>query len=277
MNANWHNVSRREPCPICHKADWCTVSNDGAVCVCRRIESDRPAKSGYGWIHLLRDPKAGATPIRRKPTTPLPASVRPDFARLHASYNGAAELQDGLAFGLGLDGDSFAALDVRYNAANECMSFPMRDAEGDITGLRYRHLTTGRKWSAKGSKDGLFFSADNPVRSPDEIVVTEGPTDTAAALSLGLDAVGRSSCLAGTELLRGFIRARRIRRVTIFADGDKPGIEGARRLSASLPVLSRIVLPPPAIKDLREWYRKGLRPAQFRNAASAAPWRCGAR
>ena len=51
--ADWHNVSKREPCPICHKPDWCTVSNDGMMCVCRRVESPHPAKSGMGWIHVL--------------------------------------------------------------------------------------------------------------------------------------------------------------------------------------------------------------------------------
>ena len=54
---NWHNVSKKEPCPVCHHDSWCTVSDDGGMCVCRRVESDRPAKSGIGWIHSLREVK----------------------------------------------------------------------------------------------------------------------------------------------------------------------------------------------------------------------------
>ena len=29
MAGGWRNVSRREPCPICQKPDWCGVTVDG--------------------------------------------------------------------------------------------------------------------------------------------------------------------------------------------------------------------------------------------------------
>ena len=267
MNSNWHNVSRKEPCPICHKPDWCTLSNDGEVCVCRRVESAHPVRSGMGWIHSLHDESKASgggrwhTPIRRCPPPPSAVVRTKDFAALHATFDGHPDMQEGLAFGLGLDGASFTALDVRYDAAKEAMSFPMRDAEGRISGLRYRHITTGRKWSEKGSKDGLFYSA-TALHAPCPnglLYITEGPTDTAAALSLGVEAVGRSSCTSGTQLLIDFIRARRVRSVRIVADNDAPGWDGARRLSAALPIPSRIILPPLGLKDLRAWYRSGLR------------------
>lgn len=271
MNSNWHNVSRREPCPVCHKPDWCTISNDGAMCVCRRVESDHPARSGVGWIHRLgvdnrcRCRMESKTSILHLDTTPTP-----DFAAIHAAFDGHPDMQEGLAFGLGLDGASFAALDVRYDAAKECMSFPMRNPQGEITGLRYRHLTTGRKWSEKGSRDGLFMPRE-PERT-EHLVITEGPTDTAAALSLGLNAVGRSSCLSGVSLIRDLVHARQIRRVTIVADHDRPGMDGAHRLAAALPVLSRILVPPEGIKDMRDWYRQGLTRTQFDEAANAIRW-----
>ena len=271
MNSNWHNVSRREPCPVCHKPDWCTISNDGAMCVCRRVESDHPARSGVGWIHRLgvdnrcRCRMESKTSILHLDTTPTP-----DFAAIHAAFDGHPDMQEGLAFGLGLDGASFAALDVRYDAAKECMSFPMRNPQGEITGLRYRHLATGRKWSEKGSRDGLFMPRE-PERT-EHLVITEGPTDTAAALSLGLNAVGRSSCLSGVPLIRDLVHARQIRRVTIVADHDRPGMDGAHRLAAALPVLSRILVPPEGIKDMRDWYRQGLTRTQFDEAANAIRW-----
>ena len=271
MNSNWHNVSRREPCPVCHKPDWCTISNDGAMCVCRRVESDRPARSGVGWIHRLGEDNrcrcrtASKTSILHLGTTPTP-----DFAAIHAAFDGHPDMQEGLAFGLGLDGASFAALDVRYDAAKECMSFPMRNPQGEITGLRYRHLATGRKWSEKGSRDGLFMPRE-PERT-EHLVITEGPTDTAAALSLGLNAVGRSSCLSGVSLIRDLVHARQIRRVTIVADRDRPGMDGAHRLAAALPVLSRILVPPEGINDLLDWYRQGLTRTQFDEAANAIRW-----
>ena len=276
MNSNWHNVSRKEPCPICHKPDWCTLSNDGEVCVCRRVESAHPVRSGMGWIHSLHDESKASgggrwhAPIRRCPPPPSAVVRSKDFAALHATFDGHPDMQEGLAFGLGLDGASFAALDVRYDAAKECMSFPMRNPQGEITGLRYRHLATGRKWSEKGSRDGLFMPRE-PERT-EHLVITEGPTDTAAALSLGLNAVGRSSCLSGVSLIRDLVHARQIRRVTIVADHDRPGMDGAHRLAAALPVLSRILVPPEGIKDMRDWYRQGLTRTQFDEAANAIRW-----
>lgn len=298
MNSEWHNASKKEPCPICHHTDWCTMSNDGAVCVCRRVESDRPAKSGMGWIHSLRSNvgvwKYGNGGMRKWGNVgqPTSRSSAPDFAALHAAFDGHPDLQEGMAFGLGLDGAAFAAMDVRYNARLECMSFPMRDAHGKITGLRYRHLGTGKKWSAKGSKDGLFYASTGFARgdaskSGRELVIVEGPTDTAAALAIGLNAVGRSSCMTGAALLREFIRARRIRRVTVVADGDephyrpngswwRPGLDGAKRLVQGLGVAARIVLPPPGIKDFRDWYRSGkIDRERFWRIASGAKWRLG--
>ena len=298
MNSEWHNASKKEPCPICHHTDWCTMSNDGAVCVCRRVESDRPAKSGMGWIHSLRSNvgvwKYGNGGMRKwvNARQPLPHPSAPDFAALHAAFDGHPDLQEGMAFGLGLDGAAFAAMDVRYNARLECMSFPMRDAHGKITGLRYRHLGTGKKWSAKGSKDGLFYAGNGLARgdaskSGRELVIVEGPTDTAAALAIGLNAVGRSSCMTGAALLREYIRARRIRRVTVVADGDephyrpngswwRPGLDGAKRLVQGLGVAARIVLPPPGIKDFRDWYRSGkIDRERFWRIASGAKWMIG--
>jgi hypothetical protein len=55
---NFRQVSRREPCPVCGKPDWCRRFDDGAV-ECMRIESPATCKSG-GWMHW---------PDGRKPDT----------------------------------------------------------------------------------------------------------------------------------------------------------------------------------------------------------------
>lgn len=250
MNPNWHNVSRNDPCPICHKPDWCSVANDGRVCVCRRIESAHPTKSGYGWIHSLENQNAIPLGVSRAATACRQHNfTTPDFAALHGTFSNDRAALARFAAELGVSTDALAALDVRHWPAKNCLSFPMRDLTGRITGLRYRHVATGRKWSAKGSHDGLFYA----TLPTENLVITEGPTDTAAALSLGLNAVGRSSCLAGTELLVKLVRSRGFPSVTIIADGDAPGWNGAKRLAAALPVPARLILPPPGIKDLRSW------------------------
>ena len=308
---NWHNVSKKEPCPICHKTDWCNLSNDGAVCICHRVESPYVARSGSGWIHRLREVEkkvkvrgvierseiAGGlreqwkVPFPQAERIPLPHSSALDFGRVHKGYDGDAVLVEGLATALGVDDEALKALDVRFNRFEECWSFPMRNAEGKIVGLRFRELGGSRKWSAKGSKDGLFYAANGFARedaskSGRELVIVEGPSDTAAAMSLGLFVVGRSSCQTGAALLRALIRRVRPRIVTIVADNDTPGIRGAELLAgqlvgcqspstdyeARLPV--RVLVVPHPYKDLRAWYLSGaLTPKLFADVASAQRWR----
>lgn len=179
--------------------------------------------------------------------------------------------------------DMLAAMDVRWDAAAKAAAFPMRNAEGKVTGIRYRQLKTAKKWALKGSKDGLFF-IPGYIPITEEIVVCEGPTDMLAAASVGLNAIGRSACLTGAALLRDFIKVHHVRRVTIIADDDppkpkpgggtwRPGIDGAKKLAADLGIAARIVLPFPGFKDIREWYAKGgLTKEKFETAAKTANW-----
>ena len=296
--SNWHNVSKKEPCPICHKTDWCNLSNDGAVCICHRVESSYLARSGSGWIHRLRDVEKKVKVRGEKwrvaslqaARTPLLHSIL-DFGRVHRGYEGDAVLVEGLATTLGVDDEALKALDVRFNPFEECWSFPMRDDEGKIVGLRFRELGGSKKWSAKGSKDGLFyatngFAREDASKSGRELVIVEGPSDTAAAMSLGLPVVGRSSCQTGAAHLRALIRRARPRVVTLVADNDGPGIKGAELLAGQLvgcqspctdyeprlPV--RVLVVPHPYKDLRAWYLSGnLTPKLFADIASAQRWK----
>ena len=304
---NWHNVSKKEPCPICHKTDWCNLSNDGAVCICHRVESPHLARSGSGWIHRLIDrPPSNSS---HKSYSSHQPSTTLDFEKVHHSYDNDPTLIEGLATTLGVDDLALKSLDVRFNRFDECWSFPMRDADGQIIGLRFRELAGSRKWSARGSKDGLFYSTVHLHLSPSpkEMIIVEGPSDTAAALSLfsccstlvvptsqvpfTYFPVGRSSCQTGTAHLRALIRRVRPRIITIVADNDAPGIKGAELLAQQLTHSSanepshvstiplfhlpvRILVVPEPYKDLRAWYLSNtLTPRLFANIASAQRWR----
>jgi len=140
------------------------------------------------------------------------------------------------------------------------------------------------KWSKKDSKNGLFYDPEFVPYGADELLVCEGPTDTAAAQACGFWCVGRPSCSAGVDLIREFVRTRNIRRVTIMADDDKPkklpngktyepGRDGAKTLGKLLNVTYRIVMPPPGCKDLRDWYRRGtLNGTTLYQAAQGNRW-----
>lgn len=264
----WHNATKSDPCPICHKPDWCNLANDGSVVICHRIESPHPAKGG-GWIHRLADRDETATARKTLPSLRLGAMTfsssrnfayaegvcvpKLDFARVHASYDNDAVLLDGLALELGVEAFALKALDVRFNHMDSCWSFPMRDASGKIVGLRYRELGGSRKWSARGSRDGLFYDPEGTCVKT--LYITEGASDTAAALSLGLVAIGRSSCTSGTPLIKELLARLRPSSLAIIADNDAPGLAGARALSQELGN-ARIITPPKGYKDLREWSKK---------------------
>ena len=277
--SGWKRVTRQEPCPVCQKPDWCGVSEDGAWAVCMRTDSGRASKNG-GWLHRLKD---SPPPPRFRPP---PTRGKNPLASL-ASYHAALRLRwdwvwlDGLSLSLGVDMDALERLRPAYDPASRAFAFPMRDGDGNVVGLRLRDHE-GRKWAVRGGADGLFY--DPGMGRADEIAVCEGPTDTAAALTLGLCAVGRPSCASGAEALRALVRRTGCRSVTVVADHDAPkrrpdggvftpGLDGARALVKALGRRVRIVLPPE--KDLRAWLAAGATREDFDVLAKSATWRLG--
>ncbi len=295
MGGTWHNVSKREPCPICHKPDWCTVSNDGMMCVCRRVESPHPAKSGMGWVHVLVErPKREYVPrIPQRPQVRL-FNAESTMAGYRAEFEAppGGDIFDSviaIANDLNLRGGDIDRLQVGRSAFHGAWAFPMLDGQAKCVGIRLREYGGSRKWSVAGSRDGLFY---DPALEPAEtickglkgreLVVVEGATDTIAGYALGLPCVGRSSCGTGGDALRELCVRLKASRVTIVTDNDayklrpdgtpwRPGIEGAMRLGERLGRMYRVVTPPK--KDLREWYYAGLESKTFWMVANLQPWR----
>lgn len=133
-------------------------------------------------------------------------------------------------------------------------TFPMCDASGRTIGVRVRG-DDGRKWAIPGSRNGLFIPDEFGDLS--EVWICEGPTDTAALLDLGYEAVGRPSCSAGVELLTMFAQARPA--AIIVADNDDAGWIGGVKLAARLwPIVRNVkIISPPKLKDVRAWKQAG--------------------
>jgi len=139
----------------------------------------------------------------------------------------------------------------------------MRAPTGISIGYRLRY-PDGRKLSITGSRTGLFF----PRREYDKrelLFVVEGPTDTAALLSLNIQAVGRPSNTGGHDLLLQFCRG--FSKISILADRDENPIarkltdRAAYKLAVDLSSRSGVavkILHPIHGKDAREWKRNGL-------------------
>jgi phage/plasmid primase-like uncharacterized protein len=272
-------VSRSTPCPICGKPDWCSVSDNGEVAFCMRIQSGMPCKNG-AWLHFLKARDRSRTPQH---PAPMPAPVKQvafDAARYHASIRKAWDSVwlDGNAVELGVNMDALERLQPGWDSFNKAVGYPMRDADGKVAGIRLRN-SDGDKWAVAGSHDGLFYDPALVLGDDRELVICEGPTDTAAAYTLGLPAAGRSSCMTGLELLKALCFRLKVRLVTIVADSDspkqkpdgslwRPGIEGAMALGSKLGRLHRIVVPPK--KDLREWVGSGCTLKEWSDWVSTA-------
>ena len=272
----WLRVSRANPCPVCKKPDWCGVSADGVWAVCMRTEGGKASRNG-GWLHRLKE--SPPPPMRRPPTNRPRQLV--DCAAYHAALRKRWDwrLLDGLALSLGVGMEALDALEPALDELHAAFAFPMRDGSGAVVGVRLRNHE-GRKWAVTGSREGLFF--DPAIAECRDLVVCEGPTDCAAARTLGLQAVGRPSCAGAVAELAALARRLRVRSVTIVADHDapkrrpdgsvwNPGIDGAFAMGRALKRMWRVVVPP--AKDVRAWVCGGATREQFDALAASATWR----
>ncbi len=188
------------------------------------------------------------------PNTNRRSMITKDFDELALQYQRATDPDEleGFAHSLGLDAEALRRLGVGWD--DEAWAFPMRGVDERIVGYR-RRFPSGDKRSLFGGKDGLFIPSGLSMMN--ELFVCEGPSDTAALLMLGLDAIGRPSCTGGVELCCKYCGGRN---VVIMADGDGPGRKGAKTLAQSLSstcVSVRIIEPPVGIKDARAWLLAG--------------------
>lgn len=267
---SWTRVCRSIPCAICGKPDWCAQTADGQLALCMRSDgagSLRPGKSG-GFIFRLRDsdlerPAAARLFLRPVVNWNIPvadrvASTRDCDLQPHADQLGVslASLRKLSAF-----------VSPRHPGA---LAIPMFDRWGRACGIRFRY-PDGRKLSARGGREGMLMADAFPTHGT--LFVTEGPTDTAAALTLGLEVVGRASCSGSVTLATEVVRDRGPERVVVVADRDLPGERGAAALASKLRLVladTRIITPPQPHKDLRAWLVAGATRDDVLAAAGAA-------
>lgn len=244
MSDNWTNATKSTPCPVCKKPDWCCT---GATFInCMRVESDKPCTNG-GWLHVIGD----TTKLRPLPPKPERTPVI-DAAKLMREFAQEtwAGMKEELAASLGVALDALEKLGCAWAEGHRAWAFPMKNSTGQTIGIRLRDHT-GHKWAVKGSRAGLFY-AEGGDRT---VFICEGPTDTAAAMSLHLCAIGRPSCLGCEIETDRLLKRKKAGRAVLISDNDTPGYRGAEKLQAVLSVPSVILVPP--CKDLREFIRLG--------------------
>lgn len=264
----WIRVTRANPCAVCHKPDFCTFCLDLNLVLCMRIASDRPSKNSMGgWLHRTGDP----VPVkewkmeRKEDETP---KINATLLMRDFSNGTKRDQVSHLAAMLQVTAASILALGAAWAEPHHAWAFPMRDGWGNVVGIRLR-AESGKKWAVTGSKQGIFLADVEPQHTA---FVVEGPTDEAAALSLGLFAVGRPSCACGDEQIVVAFKRLGVRRAVICTDNDGPGLRGAEKLSQALRIPTAVYIPPG--KDLREAVGLGLTRESIESSVNNAVWKC---
>ncbi|MCC6673335.1 MAG: hypothetical protein IT458_19910 [Planctomycetes bacterium] len=277
-HTGWVRVTRARPCPVCAKPDWCTITADGALAMCMRVPDGAAGTTrNGGYLHRLRSPDLRAPRASR---TVAAVHLPPDWTAKVAVAQAATSADDlaGFAGELGVAPESLRALGAfRSRRWPEALAVPMRDASGRVVGVRLR-ARDGRKWSALGGTEGLFLPAELAGSGP--LLVPEGPTTTAACLTLAHEAIGRPSARPGAQAMAALLLACRGRDVVVVAERDRkpdgrwPGREGAEHTAYLLHRVARtvhILYPPDPHKDLRDALRAGLTAKQLCELIAMAP------
>ncbi len=177
---------------------------------------------------------------------------------------------------LGVSRESLRRLGMGFNNPDS-YTFPMRWADGYVCGIRARKFTgtTREKVTMHGGKPGLFLP--DGVRPGPDILICEGESDTAAALTLGLDAIGVPSAGQGICEVINFFRTRTASLPCIIGDNDKKGRGGVKATAEALRIEGipcRILYPPTDGHDLRDWIQsEQLTSSMLQAAINSTPVR----
>ena len=236
---------------MCKKFDWCLVAVNGSAAICPRAEKGSVAYiDGSGWLHKFGDDTSPKPRLRVAPK-PLPehnSVLSRIFDNYRRQMNG--DMLESLSGDLGVSSKSLDQMMIGFSETNKAYAFPMLRSGNRFLGIRFR-AKNGSKFAAKGSKQGLFVPSSFTLSRG--IIICEGPTDTAAMLDIGFNAVGRASCNSGERLIKEIVQDNPI---AILADADEAGRIGARRLAKIIP--HSVIIEPDGCKDARDWVASGV-------------------
>lgn len=252
---SWVRVSKSFKCGICGKDNWCTWSPTLRGFCCMRVDSKQPMRNG-GYFHRdLSEARPLPKPDPEKPKIDAAALMRdwaestPDhWIRQHASQLKVSPL-------------SLMSLGIVWARPHHAWGFPMFNGNGLMVGIRLR-TAAGRKWSVTGGHDGVFLCTEPPQYTA---YIVEGPTDSAAAITLGLFPIGRPNCRSAIAHTQVTINRLRIKRCVVLRDNDVPGLDpkrpyeqpgcdGAIALARELQVpVGSMVLPTKDLRKFLEW------------------------
>lgn len=262
----WIRVTRHHRCPICDGDSWCTFNDDVALCMREQSRWEKVMRDGsVGWIHKLREDIKPRQFVKQYKPQKSELNVKLLLSRMSEQTNEGHIAR--LASNLGVSKRSLWSLGCRWSDYDKAYAFPMYDEHGNPVGIRLRNMK-GYKWAVKGSRQGVFMSLTDADR---RVFVCEGPTDTAAALTLGLYAIGRPHCSGGTREIPSCCRRNQVLEAVIVSDNDGPGRTGAINLAHQLNIPCAILVMP--CKDIRKFLNSGGTKDDLEELVSNLSWR----
>lgn len=267
-------------CRHCHHASTHPKCGDGIATLAWWLGVDIGA--ALAWLTSFLGVSRGhhapriMRPIEKEVAIPKPEVDSLHFAKMSEAMRSSMSTiaLDHCAGLLGLPIDPLVRLCVGWSSFHRATSWPMRDADGNVIGIRLRCPETARKWAVTGSRAGLIFDPDSMrEQRGGRVWVVEGPTDTAALLSIGIDAVGVPSAGGSCELLVDLARRMRPEQLVIVADADDAGRHGAERIRDAVVIVApvRMINTPSGIKDVRAWVCAGADRMTVEQAANGSP------
>lgn len=248
----------KEPCPVCEHKNRCKSDVARDVVLCFRRTDDE--LNGFRRIKHT----AGCTTYVR-----VGSSADRSNGGAHDDWQGKADShraaltpnrRAALAGQLHVTPEALKRIGAGWSERISAYTFPESDGRGRIIGITTRHRTNGTKRGLRGSKRGLVVPTGLDKAQP--VLVVEGASDVAAALTAGLQAVGRPTARGGVEHLSVLLREW-IGDVFVLGERDQkpdaswPGLDGATAVAGGIASrLGRAIswaLPPENAKDLRQW------------------------
>lgn len=270
-------VSKKNPCPICKKYDWCLIGKSSVMCM--RVLSTRSktmADGSVGYLHRTD----GSTYVKPNEPRKAPERVR-DWGDMLKEWRErlGSDVPSLYASKIGLPVSALAPLGAQRAPYPDTVAFPMRNGSNAIVGVRLRN-GEGKKWAVTGSHQGLFIPQGFP--SGHTAYFVEGPTNTAAGLAMGVLTIGRPNNVGGVFDINDLIKNTSIRKAVIVGDTDRdkfrpdgshynPGADGANALAEHLKIPNCTLLLP--VKDMREFHSLGGNKQMLDNLVNQCVWR----
>ena len=232
----------------------------------RESENSVGTSSDGGWYHT---PDPAWKPPDREPATSTPQTPEDRKALTRRLFwaqrdRDAVDWIPTLARERRIAPESLTRLGAGVDLRKHEVLIPTFNADREVTGISRRCLRSGRKMMIHGSRHGLFMPED--LEGSGVLVVTEGATDTAAALDLDFEAVGVVSANSGPAFRYAvdLIQKSTYTSIVIMADREDGGVglkssEALARkvLEETALVDVRVVQPPEEFKDLSAWKVEG--------------------